>query len=254
LQKGRGRKAGLEWLSLPLLLALWQGLALLAASRFLPTPLQVMREVGDLALHGPLLADFVQTLARAGISFAIAMALGTVLGFALGRVRGLDQLFGPWVLIGLNLPAIVIGIICYIWLGLSEFALVLAVVINKLPMVATTIREGARNFAPDFDALAEVFRLPFGRRLALIYAPQLMPFVMAAARTGLALIWKIVLVFEVLGSDGGVGFRVGIFFQYFDMTGILAYTVIFVAIVLFFEHAALRPLERRVAQWRQDQP
>jgi len=52
-----------------------------------------------------------------------------------------------------------------------------------------------------------------------------MPFVLAAARTGLSLVWKMV-VFEVLGSDGGVGFRVGVF-QFFDMGGILAYTVCF---------------------------
>jgi NitT/TauT family transport system permease protein len=44
--------------------------------------------------------------------------------------------------------------------------------------------------------------------LRLIYAPQLVPFLLAATRTGLALIWKIVLTFEVLGRDGGVGFRI----------------------------------------------
>ena len=92
------------------------------------------------------------------------------------------------------------------------------------------------------------------RRFRLIWLPQVMPFVMAAARTGMALIWKMVLVFEVLGSDGGVGFRVGIYFQYFDMGGILSYTTVFVAMVMLFEHGMLRPIERRVVRWRQDQP
>ena len=244
----------LEWLSLPLLVLLWQCVALLAASRFLPSPVTVAGQVVELAISGHLVLDFVKTLTRAALAFVVAMLVGGALGFVLGRVRWADHLFGPWVLVGLNLPAIVIAIICYIWLGLSEFALILAVVINKVPLVATTVREGVRSFLPEYDELGRAFRMPLARRLRLIHLPQLMPFVMAAARTGLALIWKIVLVFEVLGSDGGVGFRVGIFFQYFDMAGILSYTAVFVAVIMVVEFAVLRPLERRVVRWRQDQP
>ncbi len=244
----------LQWLSLPLLLVLWQVAALVAASRFLPSPVQVAGQVVDLAVNGRLIEDFGKTLLRALIGFTVAMLVGGVLGFVLGRVRAADQLFGSWVVVGLNLPAIVIAVICYIWIGLSEFALILAVVINKTPLVITTIREGVRSFLPEHDELGLAFRMPLQRRLRLIWLPQLMPFVMAAARTGMVLIWKMVLVFEVLGSDGGVGFRIGIFFQYFDMEGILSYTTVFIALVMLFEHGVLRPVERRVVRWRQDQP
>jgi NitT/TauT family transport system permease protein len=252
----RARPLGirLEWLSLPLLLVLWQVAAGVAQSRFMPSPVLVASEIVDLTLNGHLLADFGKTLNRAAIGFVGAMALGGVLGFVLGRVAAVDRLFGPWVMVGMNMPAIVVAIICYIWLGLSEFALILAVVINKTPLVITTIREGVRAFLPEYDELADAFRMPLWRRIRLIWLPQLIPFIMTAARTGLALIWKIVLVFEVLGSDGGVGFRVSIFFQYFDMGGILSYTTVFVAMVVVFEHGLLRPIERRVVRWRKDQP
>jgi NitT/TauT family transport system permease protein len=246
------RGVRLEWLSLPLLLLLWQVAALLAQSRFLPSPLLVGQHVVELALHGHLIEDFARTLRRAVIAFVVAMLLGGALGFVLGRVRVLDRLFGPWVVVGLNLPAIVIAILCYIWLGLSEFALILAVVINKTPLVITTIREGVRSFRPEYDELARAFRMTLPRRLRLIHLPQLMPFILTAARTGMALIWKMVLVFEVLGSDGGVGFRVGIFFQFFDMAGILSYTTVFVAMVMLFEHGVLRPVERGAMAWRLD--
>src|SRR5690606_21588723 len=122
-----------------------------------------------------------------------------------------------WLLTGLNLPAIVVAIVLYIWLGLSDFALILAVIVNKVPLVIATIREGVRSFSGDLDELGTVFRMSAWRRLRLIFVPQLMPYVLAAARTGLSLIWKIVLVFEVLGSDGGVGYRVAIMFQFFDV-------------------------------------
>ena len=222
------------------------------AHRLFPTPLAVAHELWLLATAGPLLPDLGKTLLRAATAFAIAMVLGTALGILLGRRRWLDRLFSGWLLVGLNLPAIVVAIVFYVWLGLTELALVTAVVINKIPLVITTIREGVRSFSPLYDELAAALRLSPWRRLRLIAVPQLLPFVLAAARTGLSLIWKIVLVFEVLGSDGGIGYRVAIQFQFFDITGILAYTTAFILVVLAFEYGLLRPLEHRVLAWRPD--
>lgn len=223
---------------------------MIAAQRLFPTPLAVAGEMVQLATSGRLLPDLGKTLARAGVAFILAMAIGTVLGLLLGRVRWLDRLVSSWLVVGLNLPAIVVAIVLYIWLGLTEVALVSAVVVNKVPLVVVTIREGVRSLSPDFDELARVLRLSRWHRLRRVILPQLVPFVLAAARTGLSLIWKIVLVFEVLGSDGGVGYRVSLMFQFFEITGILAYTAAFILVVLALEHGLLRPLERRALRWR----
>ncbi len=235
------------------LLVAWQGLAMMMASRFLPTPLVVLRQIWVLATTGHLVEDFSVTLLRAGLGFVIAMVIGTAAGLALGRVRLLDRMFLNLVVVGLNLPAIVIAILCFIWLGLTDTALILAVVLNKVPLVISNIRQGVRSFDPAFDEFADAFRLPRADRLRLIYLPQLTPYLLTSARSGLSLVWKIVLVFEVLGSDSGVGFRLSLFFEFFDMPAILAYTAVFVALVMVLEHLGLGPLERRWLAWRSDQ-
>jgi NitT/TauT family transport system permease protein len=233
-----------------LLLVVWQGLALVFAGRLFPGPIAVGAELWRLASAGSLFADLAKTLWRASFGFVLAMAIGTALGIVLGRMRGADRLFSAWLVVGLNLPAIVVAIVVYIWLGLTDLALILAVVINKVPLVIATVREGVRSFSRDYDELALALRMPLMRRLRLIGLPQLLPFLLAAARTGLSLIWKIVLVFEVLGSDGGIGYRISVMFQFFDITGILAYTAAFVGVVLAFEYGVLRVLERRWLKWR----
>jgi NitT/TauT family transport system permease protein len=233
-----------------LLLIIWQVLAMVFVNRLFPTPIAVAGQMWEFATTGRLFQDLGKTLSRAAIAFAVAMALGTLIGIAFGRVRWVDRLFSGWLVVGLNLPAIVIAIVLYIWLGLNEFALILAVTLNKIPLVIATIREGVRSFSADFDELGTVFRMSSLRRLRLIFVPQLTPFVLAAARTGLSLIWKIVLVFEVLGSDGGIGYRISIMFQFFNIAGILAYTASFILVVLAFEYGVMRPLERRVLRWR----
>lgn len=262
LERERGRNGAgrldfsrvpLEVLSIGFFLALWEIGALAFPSQFFPTPVEVAVNLWDLTLHGKLLSDMGKTLGRAAVAFSVAMVLGTAIGIALGRNALIDRFFSTWVIVGLNLPAIVIAVMFYIWLGLTEFALILAVILNKLPVVITTVREGVRSFSRDYDELALVLRMNRWRRLRFIVAPQLMPFVLAAARTGLALIWKIVLVFEVLGSDGGIGFRIQTFFQFFDITGIAAYTIAFILVVFAFEYLILRPLEGRVLRWRAPQ-
>ena len=237
-------------MSLPLLLVIWQLLSMVFVNRLFPSPIVVAQQMWEFAVAGRLFQDLLKTLFRAATAFLVAMALGTAIGIAFGRVRWVDRLFSGWLLVGLNLPAIVIAIVLYIWLGLNEFALILAVTLNKIPLVIATVREGVRSFSSDLDELGTVFRMSPLRRLRLIFVPQLTPFVLAAARTGLSLIWKIVLVFEVLGSDGGIGYRISIMFQFFNIAGILAYTATFILVVLAFEYGVMRPLERRVLRWR----
>jgi NitT/TauT family transport system permease protein len=125
-----------------------------------------------------------------------------------------------------------------------------AVAINKIPNVVVTMREGARALNRDLLEMAGVFRMNRWRKLRHVVIPQLSPYLMASTRSGLSLIWKIVLVVELLGRGNGVGFQVHMFFSLFDIAGILAYTVAFVAVVLGIELALLQPLERRVNRWR----
>lgn len=246
----RGHRLPLEALGTLALLAVWQIASLAAQSRVLPGPIEVAQKLLTLAGTGPLLADLATTLLRAALGFAFAMGLGSVAGYLLGRHPRLDRFFQPLLVTGLNLPAIVVAILVYIWLGLTEVALVLAVTLNKLPLVAVTLREGTRALSADHDELGTVLRLSRRRRLTAIVLPQLLPYALAAARSGISLIWKIVLVFEILGSDRGIGFRISLYFQFFDVAAILAYAALFLGVVVLIEALVLRPLERRLLRWR----
>lgn len=245
-----GTRLGLTALSLVLLLALWQGLALLLASPLLPGPPAVARALDRTAQSGALFFNIGITLARVAASFALAMVLGSAVGIALGRSARLDAVFGPWVIVLLNLPALVVIILCYVWFGLTEVAAVTAVAVNKIPNVAVTMREGAVALSRDLDEMARVFRFGRGRMLRHVVLPQLAPFFAASARTGLALTWKIVLVVELLGRSNGVGFELQTAFQLFDVATVLAYALAFTAVVQLIEVGVIQPWERHAGRWR----
>ncbi len=233
-----------------LLTLLWQLVALQAHSRVLPTPLAVAGVLWRDILSGELLFHLGKTLGRVTISFCLAMLLGVGLGILMGRSRRWDRLLDSLLILGLNIPALVTTILCYIWFGLSESAAILAVVINKIPMVAINLREGARAVDANLMEVAQVYRLRKTERFFKVYLPQLYPCLFSSARNGLALIWKIVLVVELLGRSDGVGFQIGSFFHFFDITSILAYSLAFSGVIFLLEALLLRPLEQRLNRWR----
>lgn len=236
--------------SLAGLVLLWQLAALIIASPLLPGPAAVVAAMARAAETGALQTNIAITLARVAASFLIAMAIGSAVGIALGRSAQLNELFGPWVVVLLNLPALVVIILCYVWFGLTEAAAITAVAINKIPNVAVTMREGAAALSRDLDEMARVYRLPRLKALREVTLPQLVPFFAASARSGLALTWKIVLVVELLGRSNGVGFELQTAFQLFDVATILAYALAFTAVVQVIELGILQPWERRANRWR----
>jgi len=219
-------------------------------SDLLPSPATVAGVFWLELASGQLIYHLGATLFRLAISFTIAMLLGCAIGIALGRNKKLDAFFDNWLVIFLNVPALVTVILCYVWFGLTESAAILAVVINKLPNAVVTIREGVRALDQDLLDMARCYR--FGRRKTLIHVilPQLHPYLMSATRSGLALIWKIILVVELLGRNNGVGFQLHLFFQLFDVASILAYTVAFVAVIQLIEISVLKPLDKKSQRWR----
>ena len=237
-------------LSLAALLVIWQVTASVAHSPALPEPLAVLRVMGREIASGRLPEHLGITLARLAVSFTVSMLLGTAIGIALGRHERLNRFFDSWLVIALNIPALVTIILCYVWFGLVEGAAITAVVINKLPNVVVTLREGARHLNRDLLEMAEAYRFGPVKTLRHVIWPQLFPYLLTAARTGLALIWKIILVVELLGRGNGMGYQLHLFFQMFDVAGILAYSIAFIGVVQLIEWLILRPLDRRALRWQ----
>ncbi len=243
-------RIGWSLASLGALIALWELIAIIAASRYLPGPLAVVEVMVREAKAGELWGNIAATLMRVAFSFVVAMIIGSAIGVALGRHPRADRFFDTWLIFFLNLPALVIIVLCYIWFGLTEVAAIIAVAVNKIPNVAVTLREGTRNLSKDLEEMAQIYRFGWWRTLRHVTVPQLAPYFAAASRSGLALVWKIVLVVEAFGRSDGVGHQLNIAFQLFDVPMILAYALAFIIVVQIIEITILQPLIARANKWR----
>ena len=238
-------------ISLTALLGLWTVGAWLGGDPdILPTPIAVWQVLVVESATGDLWFHMANTLRRVALAFTLAMTVGCILGLIMGRSERVNMWLDPWVTVFLNLPALVIIVLCYLWIGLNETAAIIAVALNEPAMVTVTIREGVRTLDRGVADMAQVYRLSPMTRLRHIIWPQLGPFVAASTRNGLAVIWKIVLVVEFLGRSNGVGFQIHLYFQLFDTATVLAYALAFTGVMLSIEYGLVQQWERRSSAWR----
>lgn len=229
---------------------LWSSASYFFDNSLLPSPINVASKIHSEFQNSELFYHTFITLRRVILSFIIAMIIGTAIGIVMGRKEKINTLLDDWLVLGLNIPALVIIILSYVWFGLNEIAAVLAVSLNKIPMVAVIMREGTRSIDNKYVEVGKFYNISNKKLFMQVILPQLYPYLMSSARSGLSLIWKIVLVVELLGRSNGVGFKLYGFFQFFDISGILAYTLTFVIIIIIFEFIFLRPIEKKLTVWR----
>src|SRR5215475_7707336 len=94
--------------SLAIFFVAWYIGSTLAGEQMLPSPARVASTVAAEARSGDLFFNLAVTLARVFLAFALAMTAGTAIGLLMGRVMLADRLGDPWLIVLLNLHALVI--------------------------------------------------------------------------------------------------------------------------------------------------
>ena len=244
------QKNNLKIYSLIFILLFWQILSFYNIFDTLPSAFEVFESLYYHLFEDELLFHLFVTLKRVLLAFIISMFLGLFIGILMGKCKLINDLLDLYLIFFLNLPAIVTIMLCYISFGLSDSSAILAVIINKVPIVIVNIRQGCNCVDKNLLEIAKVYKLSYMKSFTKIYLPQIFPYIIISARAGLSLIWKIVLLVELLGRSDGIGFQLAMFFQFFDIASILAYSFTFIFVVLIIDKCLIQSFENRVNKWR----
>jgi NitT/TauT family transport system permease protein len=176
----------------------------------------------------------------------VGIGLGTLMGLFWVAEASLDL----WIMVALTIPGLCYVIMCFMWFGLSEFSAILAIAVTAFPTTTINIWEGVKDIDNKLIDMARVFRTPRGMRLRRVIFPQILPYIMASARFGLGIIWKVTVLVELLGRSTGVGFMLHYWWELYNMTQVLAWTMFFTIIMLFLELVVLKQVEAKIFSWR----
>lgn len=250
-RKEGGVRTALRLVSyLSILATWWIGSALLGT--FLPGPIETVAFIVREFERGSLLFHLGITTQRVLIAFTIALVSGVALGAAMGLSKRTDDLLQGWLILTLTVPRILLFVVAYLLLGLSDRALGIALVITVLPTIIVAVREGTRAIDPKLIEMARAFRRDRSTIWWDVVFPQLMPYIVGTARGSLALSWKMVVLGELLGRTSGVGYQISFYFQFFNMVGILAYGLTMMVVLAVIDLGVMGALQKRAFRWRSE--
>ena len=90
----------------------------------------------------------------------------------MGNSKKFNNIFDSWNIIFLNIPALVLIILSYVWFGLTELAIV-AVSLNKIPNVVVTVREGAKAVDRKLLEVAQIYKVGRIKKFFILFTSTL---------------------------------------------------------------------------------
>lgn len=256
VRRPSGRAAGApRWLvsllSLTLAVLAWAAAARVVDDNVLPTPAEVFGRVVDITLTGEALTNFASSIVKILAGFALAMLAGLPIGFLMGRSRFLTAYFSmPLFVLG-NVPGLTYAVFGLVVFGVGDTGPVVVSALVAVPFVAINVAEGVRSVDGGLLRMCQAFdrsRLDVHRQ---VYLPAITAFVFVGIRYGFAMAWKVEALTEVFGANDGVGFMIRRAYQEFQVADMLAWTMLFVLVMVLVERG-LALLESRLFAWRKD--
>jgi NitT/TauT family transport system permease protein len=215
-----------------------------------PGPIETAQVLWGEIVGGRVELDLAMTMLRVVGGLLLSLIIGIPVGILMGLNRRAEAVLDVWAMVGLTVPSLCYAIVAFMWFGLNETAAIIAIGITAAPAIAINIWEGVKNIDTKLIAMARVFEASRPVILRRVLVPQIVPYIMASARFGLGIIWKITVLVELIGRPNGVGFKLFYWYQLADMRQVLAWTLLFTIIMLIIELLILKPIEKRLFAWR----
>jgi NitT/TauT family transport system permease protein len=240
-------------LAVVIFLAIWQ-IVVLSGWRpeyLLPGPVTVIGELGRLVTEPLFWQALARTLLRALAGFALAVAIGTVIGLAAARSSLLRAAIGSLVTGLQTMPSVVWFPLAILLLGLGEQAILFVVILGAAPSVANGVLSGVDHVPPAYFRLGKVLGADGWRLYRFIVIPAALPAYVSGLNQGWAFAWRSLMAGELLVVIPGavaLGNRLAFAQEFGDATGLLAYMLVILVVGMLADtafSAVSRNLRRR---------
>lgn len=238
-----------KMISVLLALVLWQlAAAAVDMDMILASPLQVAERLWEICLEGDFIASVFYTLLRILLGFFIAFLSGLVLAVLSGRFRVLEYLLWPYVTAFKSVPVASFIILCLIWFSYSRLTVFIAFLI-AFPVIYSNVLQGMKSVNPLMTEMAELYRMPWRRRLLYLCLPSIKPYLISACGVSMGMAWKAGVAAEVIGViSGSIGEKLYEAKVYFLSADLFAWTIVIILLSVAAEKLILFLLEK-VFQW-----
>jgi NitT/TauT family transport system permease protein len=246
-----GAAQGLLWTIAPFVLiaAAWQFAALFFPPFLFPSLVDVAARVVEILTTWAQFSSVLATALRILAGLAGAFLIGTALGVLIVSFKLADRLLAPTLSFFQGIPALSWVVFAIIWFHGIEFRILFIMIMTTLPAFTFQVIGALHGMNKDLLEMVMSFRPKRRKYFAAMVLPAVLPELLTAWKVNLGNASRVVVVAELVGSSGGVGYQLLQQQQLFDMAGALAWTLQLVFFVLLFQWL-LTLVERAAFRYR----
>jgi NitT/TauT family transport system permease protein len=231
------------------LAVVWQIVSLFVPHYLFPTVPQIAERFVEIFSSWKMLWDAGITGIRILVGLAGAFVLGTIIAVLMARSERFERYAYPLLNFNQGIPALSWVVIAIIWFKGIEFRIFFIMVMTTLPGFAFQVLDAYRAMSKDLFEMTLSFRPSRYDLFRTMIWPTVLPGILTARKVNLGSAARVVVVAELVGATGGVGYQLLIQQQIFDMAGAIAWTLVLVIFVLVVQWI-ITFIERRTLRYR----
>ena len=217
-------------------LTVWQIAAIIVNENFLfPTPVGVVYRLLTIWQEDGFFSAITNSFLKIVVGFLSGLIWGLVLAILAAKLPIIEDLLWPFMITVKSVPVASFIVLALMWLTSKELSTFISFLM-VLPIIYTNILEGIKNSDRDIDKMANIFKMPFGRKILYVWIPRIKPFLLSASSVAIGLSWKAGIAAELIGiPSSSLGEMLYYSKIYFNTLDLFAWTLIIVTLSISFE-------------------
>lgn len=212
--------------------------------RQLPEPHVIAAESWAIVTGGEFWPNMRASLVRVVGGFLLAVVASTGLGWLIAYNAWWRTLLRSIVSLVVSTPIVSLAILTLIVFGVSTVGPVLTTALVSTPYIMMNVAQGITGVDRGLIVMSESYGRTRSQIIWGVLLPSSFISVLGGARLAFAVAWRMELLTEIFAASEGVGFQIRRGFESYDVRGMLAWTLLFVAVMLLFENLVFRQIER----------
>ncbi len=214
------------------LAAAWQALSYVFPPYIFPPVPEIISRTIEVLVTGSLFIDVLLTAARIFGGLFGAFIFGAILALIVARSQTAENFLTPILTFFQGIPALSWVVFAIIWFKGTEFRVLFIMIMTTLPAFTFQILDAIRAMSKDLLEMTMSFRPNRWQLFRYMIVPTIIPGILTAWKVNLGNAARVVVVAELVGATGGVGYQLLRQQQLFDMAGAMAWTLQLVLFVL----------------------
>ena len=233
------------------LVVVWAVAAAVTTSRSIPSPLDALDALRHGVADGTLPTAAGKTLVRLAFSFAVAIVIGTALGFVLTLEEFARRSIRPLVVALQILPPIAWFPLAIVWFGFTERAVVFVAIVGAFPSVTLAVVSSFRQIPPPLIRAGRTLGADGWELYRGVIFPAALPGYVAGLQQAWGFAWKALLAGELItGTARATGLGQVLARSQSDVPALLAAIAVVVVIGVAVDYLVFGLIDRRIRDRR----